>query len=145
MDRRTLGFIGSGVLGFGVFLPIVSMPLLGSINYFNNGSGDGTIVLVLAVVSAVLVHLGRFRWLFLTAGLSAAISLITVYRFMNLRSAIEARTGAAMPDNPLAARFASALAGTVQLQWGWFVIFAGIGCLLYVAWRDSAGTPPADL
>ena len=37
-------------MAIGVFLPLLSMPIVGSINYFQNGRGDGVIVLVLAAI-----------------------------------------------------------------------------------------------
>ena len=53
--KKMLGLIGSITLFIGVFAPIVSIPLIGNANYFRNGQGDGTIVLILAVVSLILV------------------------------------------------------------------------------------------
>jgi hypothetical protein len=53
--KQLLGLIGSIVLFIGVFTPIVSVPIMGNMNYFQNGKGDGTIVLVLAVISLILV------------------------------------------------------------------------------------------
>jgi len=41
---------GSILLAFGVFAPLVSIPMLGHLNYFRNGQGDGVIVLILAGV-----------------------------------------------------------------------------------------------
>ena len=54
-----LGLIGSVVLFIGVFAPIVSVPIMGNINYFQNGQGDGMIILVLAVISLILVLMGK--------------------------------------------------------------------------------------
>ena len=42
------------------------MPIVGSLNYFHNGQGDGTIVLVLAVISMILAITRRFRGLSVT-------------------------------------------------------------------------------
>jgi len=46
--RQLVGLAGTILLAVGVFLPLVSMPLIGSLTYFNNGRGDGVIVLILA-------------------------------------------------------------------------------------------------
>ena len=53
--KQLLGLIGSIVLFIGVFTPIVSVPIMGNMNLFQNGKGGGTIVLILAVISLVLV------------------------------------------------------------------------------------------
>jgi len=49
--KQTFGLIGSVMLFIGVFTPLISLPIVGSTNYFMNGRGDGTIVLILAVIS----------------------------------------------------------------------------------------------
>ncbi|MGB8989707.1 MAG: hypothetical protein WCC37_24130, partial [Candidatus Sulfotelmatobacter sp.] len=41
--KQILAILGALLLFVGVFLPIVSMPIVGSLNYFHNGQGDGTI------------------------------------------------------------------------------------------------------
>lgn len=61
--KQLLGLIGSIVLFIGVFTPIVSIPLIGEMNYFQNGKGDGTIVLILAVISFILVLAQQYRGL----------------------------------------------------------------------------------
>ncbi len=76
--KQLLGLIGSVVLFVGVFAPIVSIPIMGNMNYFQNGKGDGTIVLVLAVISLILVLLKKFKGLWLTGLVSCNGSIFTV-------------------------------------------------------------------
>ena len=40
---RVFGFAGAAALAFGVFCPIARVPIVGSVNYFRNGTGDGTV------------------------------------------------------------------------------------------------------
>jgi hypothetical protein len=62
MDKRqTIGLAGVAALAIGVFVPLVSLPIVGSLTYFNNGKGDGIIVLALAVISALIVLAKRYR------------------------------------------------------------------------------------
>ena len=61
--RHSLGLIGSVALILGVFAPILSLPIVGSVNYFSNGSGDGTIVLLVALISLLLTLRRRYEWL----------------------------------------------------------------------------------
>ncbi|NBR77653.1 MAG: hypothetical protein EBT76_02505 [Microbacteriaceae bacterium] len=45
-DRRQLfGLLGSGLLILGTFVPLISVPLLGTMNYFANGKGDGIFII----------------------------------------------------------------------------------------------------
>jgi hypothetical protein len=49
----------------GSFCPVVSIPIMGSISYVNNGQGDGVFVLIMAVVALVAVFVRRYRLLVL--------------------------------------------------------------------------------
>ena len=39
--RKIIGLSGAVILFVGVFCPIISMPIMGSMNYFQNGKADG--------------------------------------------------------------------------------------------------------
>jgi hypothetical protein len=75
--RQILGLVACGLLIIGVFLPIVSFPIMGGINYFQNGHGDGMILLILAGISVVFVVLQRFQVLWLTGTGSLGLLLFT--------------------------------------------------------------------
>ena len=121
---QLLGIIGSIVLFIGVFMPIVSTPTGRGLNYFQNGKADGTMLLILAVISLFIVLTKGYRWLWLTGLGSFGVMLFTfvgVHQRMSqaktqlagdrLRGAIEA----------------------VQLQWGWAVLVVGAGLLIAAA------------
>lgn len=91
-------------------------------NYFQNGRGDGTIVLVLAVVSAVLALARRFPLLWFTGGASLGI---VVYTFINFQTKI-----GEIETNLQGNRFAGLLQ-SVQLHWGIAILV--IGALLVIA------------
>ena len=52
-----MGLAGSLILVLGAFCPLISVPIMGSINYFQNGKGDGVAIVVLAFISIFLVLL----------------------------------------------------------------------------------------
>jgi len=79
--KQLLGLIGSAVLFVGVFAPIISVPIMGNMNYFQNGKGDGTIVLVLVTVSLILILLKKFKGLWFTGLGSMAILAFTFINF----------------------------------------------------------------
>jgi len=79
--KQLLGLIGSIILFVGVFAPIVSVPIMGNMNYFQNGKGDGTIVLLLAVVSLVLVLAKKYKGLWITGLGSLAVMAFTFINF----------------------------------------------------------------
>src|SRR5262245_51344079 len=64
--KLILGLSGSLFLFIGAFLPLLSLPFLGTLTYFNNGQGDGVVILALAGVSAVLVAMKKYDLLWAT-------------------------------------------------------------------------------
>jgi len=80
--KKILGLIGSLVLFVGVFAPVVSIPILGSMNYFQNGKGDGVVILILAVISLILTVMKKYWGLWFT-GLGACG--VMVFTFVNFQ------------------------------------------------------------
>jgi hypothetical protein len=118
MDRRQiLGVVGAATLFVGVFLPIVSLPIVGAQNYFQNGRGDGTILLMIAGVALLATLAKRFAWV----SIAGVVSLLLLgYTFVAFRARI-AEMRAAMDrdlaDNPFRG-IGEAMMQSVQLQWG---------------------------
>ena len=119
--KQILGLVGSIILILGVFMPLISMPIMGSLNYIQNGKGDGLFILLLAVVSLILVVLKKYKGLWFTGFGSLAIM---AYTFINLQIWISES------QRELAGNLFAGLA-TVQLQWGWAVLT--IGAVLIIA------------
>jgi hypothetical protein len=137
MDKRqTIGLAGVAALAIGVFVPLVSLPIVGSLTYFNNGKGDGILVLALAVISALIVLTKRYRALWLT-GL-ASLGLIG-YSFVNIAQALAGleRELAGNPFRGLA---------NAQMQWGWALLVIGAILLLAAAAaKNGATTHPTNV
>lgn len=139
--KQLLGLVGAGLLAVGVFMPIVSIPIVGSINYLYNGRGDGIIILALALLSGILILCKRLRGLIVAGFLSLAVMGFTLCLFFarinNLKDDL------AKSDN-IFKGLGQAIMATVQIQWGWVPLVAG-GFLVLAAGllkdelRDSAG------
>jgi len=76
---KLLGIIGSIILFIGVFMPILSAPFVGSLNYFQNGKGDGIIIIVLALASILLSLSHTYKGLWFTGLGSLGILGYTYY------------------------------------------------------------------
>jgi hypothetical protein len=132
---RLLGFIGAGLLAIGVFTPIVRLPIVGTINYFRNGSGDGTVILVIAALAALAAAVQRIGWL-LPCGVTSIGLLTVVWLSLRERMAdIQRSTDRSLADNPFRG-IVDAMSQSVQLEWGWAVMVAGAGLLLVAAFID---------
>ena len=128
--KQLLGLIGSTVLFVGVFAPIVSVPIMGNINYFNNGKGDGVIVLVLAVISLILVLLKKFKGLWFTGLGSVGIMVFTFVNFqISLANTIN-QMETELAGNPFRG-IADMAMQSVQIQWGWALLI--VGAVLVIA------------
>lgn len=127
--KQILGLIGSIVLFTGVFTPILSIPIMGNITYLQNGKSEGTIVLVLAVVSLILVLAKKYKGLWFTGLGSAAVIALTFFNFQMKMSDMKAKMGANLAGNPFKG-LADMAMHTVQLQWGWALLVVGAGLVI---------------
>jgi hypothetical protein len=139
--RQSLAIFGAVLLFVGVFLPIVSMPIVGNRNYFNNGQGDGTIVLVLAVVSIILAITRRFRGLWITGLCSIGLLVLTLVNVLVGLSKIREQMQNELAGNPFK-DLADVAMDSVQVQWGWAVlILGGVLIIVAAAMRDHTPSP----
>jgi hypothetical protein len=133
MDRRLmLGVGGSLLLSLGVFMPIVSLPLVGGVNYFRNGMGGGTLVLLLALISLTLTLRHRFQWLWTTGMASIALLIGTFIRVNERLLEVKGNMTRNLENNPFAG-IAQAAVGSVQIEWGWALLLIGSILLLAAA------------
>jgi hypothetical protein len=130
--RQALGIGGSLVLAIGVFTPIVSVPVVGNINYFRNGSGDGAFVLGFAVLSLILTLRGNFHWLWTTGTAVIALLVGAFIRFQETLLEVQSGIERDLSDNPFRG-VAEVAVGSAQLQWGWILLIIGAGALIAAA------------
>jgi hypothetical protein len=138
-DNKTLALIGAAMLFVGAFMPIVSAPIIGSMNYFQNGKGDGVVIVILAIATAIFAlggHLKHVIW----PGLGAIAMLgFTFIRFQSKMSEARASMETEMADNPFRG-LAEAAVNSIQLQWGWAVLVLGAGLVTYAGWQARQGS-----
>ena len=132
VKRQTLAYVGSLVLLGGVFAPIVRVPILGTVNYFQNGRGDGVIVLVLAVISLYLTATKQYRKLWATGLASAAVLTFTFIAFQVRVSDIKSTMNRDLEGNPFRGLADVAVQG-IQLEWGWILLVVGAGMIMLAA------------
>jgi hypothetical protein len=121
-DRRQLfGLLGSGLLILGTFVPLISVPLLGTMNYFANGKGDGIFIIGYSALALLFTVLKRYKLLWIPAILSIAqltYALITFTQKMSEASGLI----------------------SISMEWGWLVLFAGAILLVLAAARKAPET-----
>ncbi len=134
-NQKLLAVGGCIMLFCGVFTPIVSLPM-GTINYFRNGSGDGIFILILAALSLFFIFKENYQKLWFTGLASFGMMAFTFINFQLKVLEMKSQMQASLADNPFRG-IASVMMESVSLQWGWCLLFAGAGLLIYSAHLKS--------
>ena len=134
MTDKNYVLAGAGALVVGLFLPVFSMSMLGSVNLFGNGGNlAGLVLLACAASAAGLALNGRSQDVIWPAAAACGVLLYVFIRLQwlmaQMRDSLRELEG-----NPFAGLAENAM-GSVQLQWGWLVLIAGAGAMAYGAWR----------
>jgi hypothetical protein len=130
------GLAGAALLFFGAFAPLVRVPVIGSVNYFHSGQGDGVIVVLLAAASLIAVLAQRFRALWATGIASLGLLAFTYVTFQSRLADARAELRRDLADNPFSG-LGEAMLGTVQIEWGLAVLVVGSLLLLAAAYLGS--------
>lgn len=120
-----VGIAGSICLLIGVFVPFVRVPVLGTVSYVHQGSGEGMIVAALSVLSFLLCFTRNMRFLHLPSLLAACLMVFTYYRFRVSLKGIHGEIEKGLSGNPFKG-LAEVAVQSIQLEWGVAVLFSGI-------------------
>ena len=105
----------------GCFVPLIKVPLIGSMNYLYGGRGDGVIVLICSLVSSWFLLQGKLNLVRYTAFFSLTVVFCTFWTFVIAIQNIHS----SLADNPFKELM------NVGLEIGWLLMFLGpIGLLV---------------
>ena len=133
--KQLLGLHGSSLLFIGVFTPIISYPMIGSLNTFQHTQWEGPIILILAVISLFLSLTGRYNRLWVTGFLSLGIVALTFITVQMRLVALQEKMAMRLAGNPLRG-LADKAVQSVQIRWGWALLIAGALLLIASAAYD---------
>lgn len=137
--KEIIGFIGIGLITIGAFLPFIKLPIIGSLNYFRNGEGDGTILLILAFGSLLFILIDKMKWLWITGGCSALTLLYTLYNFKVRMNEVKGEIDTSLEGNPFKG-ITDVMIQSVQLEVGVPVLIIGILLIFVSAYLNSKKT-----
>ena len=154
-NKRTLAFIGAGVLTLGFFMPLISVFGLLSFSYFNLLTkvsarfSTGLVILALGLISLALALKSNFRPLIVTGVLALGVlvfNFVTYKSFLRGMAPLGGVSGGAggdsAPTDQLADQFLGIL---VQPAWGMFLLAAGAILLIVAgAMKDTPAAPGTD-
>jgi hypothetical protein len=110
---------------------------MGAQNLFQNGRGDGVVILVLAGLSLVATLARQYHPLILTGLAALGLLLYSFVTFQRALSELQTTLDTDLAGNPFRG-LADLAVQAVQLQWGWILLMIG-AVLLIVA--GLAGKP----
>ena len=134
-DAKKLSFIGAGLLGLSVFLPIISLPIVGSITLIGGSTGWGMVILMLAGAAGALAYMGHTKHVIWPGAAAAALLLYGLVRYQMMKSEMRSGLETEMEGNPFGG-LAEAFVDSVQLQFGWVPLAIGAGLLVYAGWMQ---------
>ena len=122
--RQLVGLMGVVLLVIGIFVPIIHLPLIGDLNYFANGKGDGVYILGLTFISLLFIFYKMYRALWFTIFCNLCIMGITLNSFFTDLAKLKEKMNLEMVNNPFR-DIAETYLQAVNLQWGWGVLAGG--------------------
>jgi len=120
--------LGSLLLCGGIFSPIVSLPLIGNLNYLYI-PGDSIIIFILSLISLILILQDKFHLLWISGIAALVVIFIGLFDMEILISQI--RLGMEELLAPLMFRgLVDVAINSIQMQWGWLFLFLGAGLII---------------
>lgn len=122
-----VALLGCALAAIGVFLPMLHAPIVGDVNYFLNGHGDGRYILLAAVIAGIFAY-RDITWPSAIAGVLTLALLAWYY------SHVQGMLAAAEKSAQNAGIFSGLgemLVQSIQIEYGFFVILVG-GALMLI-------------
>jgi hypothetical protein len=130
---QLMGFVGIAITILGIFSPILTAPVVGTVNYFKNGSEEAIILIVLMAVSTFLLAKKHYSWLYGSSVWAFLLVGGTFWYYQSLISDLKASADRELAGNPFRGLADMAMAAT-GLSWGWFLLFLGTGLVVVAAY-----------
>lgn len=108
----------------GVFLPMVSIPIMRDNSYFELDKTGAIAILVMGGLSALIGVWGRFRLLYITGLLSLGLLVYTYVEIDRRKTAAQSDLRERVIDTPLK-NLSQNLISSVGLKYGWPMMMVG--------------------
>jgi hypothetical protein len=125
---KLMVIIGCIFLCVGIFAPIMSLPLIGNVNYLYL-KGDSIIILILAIISLIIILQDKYQLLWITATTTLGVIIIGFFHTQLLL--LQVRVGIEELLSPAMFRgLVDVAVNSIQIQWGWILLFLGVGSMI---------------
>jgi hypothetical protein len=124
--------IAAAAMGLGAFCPIITLPIIGSLNYVMRGNGDGIIIVGCSAAIIALAICGYRRMTALFAAGALVMMVVTLSQLAAILTKAQADAARSAKSNAFGG-LTSLMMNSVGLGWGWVLLFGGaIGVLVLV-------------
>lgn len=130
---QIIGFLGVAITFLGMLSPILTAPIVGTLNYFRNGAEEAVILSVLTALSAFFLIRKNYSWLYGSGIWSFLLVGATFWHYQSFISELKAEADRDLAGNPFRGIADMAMAAT-GLSWGWVLLFLGTGLVLLAAY-----------
>ncbi|MGB9596729.1 MAG: hypothetical protein ACPL7B_10655 [Candidatus Poribacteria bacterium] len=131
--KQIIGIIGSILLILGVFIPLVKIPIVGGISFYDNSKLEAIIVIIIAVISIFLVVAKRYILLWFSGFALLAVVLVrgiqVIRKLYSARSTAEKILGERLTAK-LTKKLTNIAIEHVDISWG--LIFLIVGAILII-------------
>ena len=131
-NKQILGIVGAVLLIAGIFLPLVKIPILGGVSFYDNNQAEAIIVIALAVISMVFIAVKRYSLL----GFSY-IAMIAVMSSAGIQIARRTLSAKSTAQKLIGEKLTEKIAGKamehVHVQWGVAILILGLILIILCA------------
>lgn len=122
--RQFLGIIGAILIIIGIFVPIMHVPIVGNIIFWDYEYHVGKILLIITAIALIMILLRQLQWLWFF-GLTNLIIIIGSLIYCNYKmDQGKAELASDLAENPFRGLADIALE-SIEYQWGWGLLMAG--------------------
>lgn len=122
--QRIAAVVGGLLMAVGVFIPMLSIPVLRDDPFSRLSPGGAAIILALGGLTILIAVLGRFRLLYLTGLVAIALLIYTYVQVDRRKTAAQSDLKERVINTPLK-NLSHGLISSVGLRYGWPIMMLG--------------------
>lgn len=134
--KQILGIVGSIMMIVGVFAPMIKIPIIGSMSFFDNNKLYGSVIAIVALLSLIIAFKNRYKLLWLTLAVILAVMGFTAWEAYKPMSSFKAKAskilGQRLTDK-IVDKVSDKAMDYVKVQWGLALLIVGLILLILSA------------